>query len=190
MSWTNSLTLTALMGAALFSAGALAGPNYNHAGLALGLTELDEDDRDGDGIRIDGSFSPIRHLHFTGSFSSWDYDGPVERTDFTIGAGGHLPVSPSTDVVGELFYIDREWETGGGNEVDRDGLGLRAGVRSMATRQLDVGGGLVHYDLDDNDDTGVYGTAYYKFVPELAAGGEVEVTDDQQTVLLGGRYHF
>lgn len=191
MSWKSSLTLSALFGVALFSTGALAGPNYNHAGLSLGLSEFDgtNDDVDGDGIRVDGSFAPTPYMHVLGSFSSWDYDDDWERTDFTLGAGGHFPIASTTDVVGELFYVNREWEFGNSDE-DTDGFGLRAGLRSTPVRQLDVGGGLVHYELDDEDDTGVYGTAYYKFVPEIAAGGEIEITEDQETVLIGGRYYF
>lgn len=186
-----SLTIATLCASTLLSTAAWAGPNYNHAGLALGVTEVDEGntDTDGEGIRVDGSFSPARFLHLIGSFSSWEYDGPLERTEFTIGAGGHAPISRDTDLVGELFYVDREWETRGIDE-DTDGIGLRAGIRSVAVPKLDLGGGLVHYELDEQDDTGVYGEAYYKFVPEIAAGGELELTDDQETLLLGGRYHF
>lgn len=186
-----SLYATAML-AALNLSPAAAGPDYDHAGLSLGLTEVDDrggGDTDGEGIRVDGAFSPIRHLHVFGSLSSWDYDGPLERTDFTLGAGGHAPISPDTDLVGELFYIDREWEYRN-SEDDTDGLGLRAGIRSAAVSGMDLGAGLVHYELDDEDDTGVYGTAYYRFVAEIAAGGEIEVTDEQQTLLLGGRYYF
>lgn len=186
-----SLTVAAFLASTVVSTAALAGPNYNHAGVALGVTEVDDDngDTDGEGIRVDGSFSPAPYLHIIGSFSSWEYDGPLERTDFTIGGGAHAPISPDTDLVGELFYVDREWEANGFDN-DTDGLGLRAGIRTVAVPKLDLGGGLVHYDLDEDDDTGVYGTAYYKFVPEIAAGGELEITDNQQTLLLGGRYHF
>ncbi|MBA1147623.1 hypothetical protein H0Z60_11225 [Ectothiorhodospiraceae bacterium WFHF3C12] len=186
-----SLTTVALLAATAMTTAAWAGPNYNHAGVSLGLTEIDDGnaDTDGDGIRVDGSFSPAPYLHVLGSFSSWDYDGSLERTDFTIGAGGHAPISPTTDLVGELFYLDREWESNGRDE-DTDGLGLRAGVRTSAVPQLDLGGGLVHYELDDDDDTGIYGTAYFKFVPEIAAGAELELTDEQETLLLGGRYYF
>lgn len=190
MRWKNSLTIAAAVGVALFSADTLAGPNYNHAGLALGVTEIDDSDNDGDGLRVDGSFAPARYFHVLGSYSSWDYDdGGVERSDFTIGAGGRAPISRSTDVVGELFYVDREWSYNG-NDDDDDGFGFRAGVRSMVTGQLDLGGGLVHYDMDEDDETGLYGEAYYKFVPEIAAGAELEATDENQTMLLGGRFHF
>jgi len=191
MRWNQSIPTFLMLGVALFaySSGAFAGPSYNHAGVALGATNLDDGDRDGNGIQVDGSFAPTQYVHVFGSYASWDFDGPVDRSDYTVGAGVHPPISASTDVVGELFYTDREYDTPG-NDHSNDGLGLRAGLRSMVTPRFDVGGGLVHYNLDNNDETGVYGTAYYKIVPEVAAGGQVELTDDQSTLLLGGRYYF
>lgn len=191
MRWNKSLIVVSMLGAALFSfsSGVFAGPSYNHAGVALGATNLDDGDRDGNGIQVDGSFAPTQNVHVFGSYASWDLDGPVDRSDYTVGAGVHPALSPSTDVVGELFYTDREYDTPG-NDHGNDGLGLRAGLRSMVTPRFDVGGGLVHYNLDENDATGIYGTAYYKIVPEVAAGGQVELTDEQSTLLLGGRYYF
>lgn len=182
---------TVLTAAALgLAAGtAAAEPSYNHGGLGVGLIELDDSHRDGEGLVLDGELSIGPHAYLLGRYAAWDLDAGVDREDLRFGGGLHGPLNREFDLVGELFYENRELERGGADR-DNDGFGLRAGVLGGVSPGVTFGGGAVYYDLDDDEELGVYGEAWVDVGQRLQVGGEVELGDEQELLTAGARLRF
>jgi len=170
--------------------GATAQPSYDHIGLGAGLIELDDGNRDGEGLAVDGQFSIADNVYLLARYAVWDLDGGVDRDDLRLGGGLHAPVSERLDLVGELFYESRELELRGGRERDNDGLGLRGGVLGSLSDAVTVGGGVVYYDLDDDEEAGIYGEAWIDVARSVQVGGEAELGDEQDLITVGARLRF
>lgn len=167
-----------------------AGPSYNHLGISVADIELDDNDIDGDGFRIDGAFLVHPNIYLLGQYANWDLDGSLDREDFRGGVGLRAPLQANADVIGELFYENREYDSGRGRDRDDDGLGLRAGVRAAAARRVELEGGAIFYDLDHDDEFGLYGRAWYEIVTPFLVGADLELTDEQTILGLNGRFRF
>lgn len=178
--------------AALSLAGgsAFAEPSYNHVGLGVGLIEIDDSNRDGEGFVLDGKFSIADNAYLLGRFAAWDLDRGLDRDDLRLGAGLHAPVNRRLDLVGELFYESRELELRNGRERDNDGFGLRGGVLGSLSTGVTAGGGIIYYDLDDDEEVGIYGEAWVDVSRAVQVGGELELGDEQELVTVGGRLRF
>ncbi|MGD8430599.1 MAG: hypothetical protein PVH31_09330 [Ectothiorhodospiraceae bacterium] len=182
------LALAAVLTAAAGEVAA-ADLSYNHLGLGVGNIELDDSDADGTGFSVDGSFAIHPNAYLIGRYANWDLDGP-DREDFRVGGGLHTPLQSNVDLIGELFYENRDYDINGRGDDDNDGLGLRGGVRAKAAPRLELDGGAVYYALDEDDAAGVWGEAWYDVTQPIQAGLQAELTDEESIISLGGRYRF
>ncbi|PWG61256.1 hypothetical protein [Sediminicurvatus halobius] len=186
----QTMTLAAAAAAATLAAGtAAAEPSYDHVGLGVGLIELDERDRDGEGLVLDGKFSIGPNAYLLGRYAAWDLDAGVDREDFRLGGGLHGPISRNFDLIGELFYENRELERGA-SERDDDGFGLRGGVLGTISPGVTLGGGAVYYDLDSDEELGLYGETWVDVGRRVQVGGELELGDEQELLTVGARLRF
>lgn len=176
--------------AALVAGPVAAEPSYDHVGLGVGLIELDDSGRDGDGGVLDGSVSIGRNAYLLGRYASWDLDGGADREDWRLGGGLHAPLNRDIDLLGELFYENRELEPRRGRDRDNDGFGLRGGVRGTIGPGVTLGGGAVYYDLDDDEEVGLYGEAWVDVARNFQVGGDLELGDEQEIITVGGRLRF
>lgn len=184
-------TLTLATATALAASGpALAEPSYDHVGLGVGLIEIDRGDRDGDGLVLDGQASIHPNFYLLGRFAGWGLDRGADRDDLRLGAGAHTELNRDVDVVGEVFYEDQELELRSGRDVDDDGFGLRGGVLAGVSPGVSVGGGVVYYDLDSDEDVAAYGEAWVDVASSVQVGGELELGDEQELITVGARLRF
>ena len=63
-------------------------------------------------------------------------------------------------------------------------------VHARRREPLELNGGIKYVDIDDEDDTSFYLGALYDVIPNLALGGDVEISDDATVIFLKGRYYF
>src|SRR5690606_1075195 len=141
---------------------ALAQPqvSYDYFHVGAVQAELDELglDLEGEGLELEGSFEIGKHAFLFGSFASLDIDdvpdGEIELR--TLGAGAHYDFGDRLSLFAALGYIGANVEAGG-LSADDDGLYLRAGVRYMPLRRLEVRGGIERSDFDDlGDDVALF----------------------------------
>lgn len=183
---------SALAVLATISAPALAEDslNYNYLSASYLDTRLDDPDLDGDGIDLRGSVEVSDSLFFTAGYASQSFDFDIDLNQWSVGIGGHLPLSDRLDLVGTVSYVDAEIETDFGSD-DENGFGTSVGLRAALASNFELEGGISYLDLGDaGDDTTLNLGARYYFSPEFALGAGVSAGDDVTTWNLGVRFEF
>lgn len=129
--------------------------DYIEGGYYLDHYEGTYTDKDYEGVIVRASKSLNGTTYIVGSYSyteaDWSDPGEHEEQDediYTVGIGGHLPITGGTDGVIELSYIywDRDWKrtsptTSNKNYTD-DFFALDLGVRHLVTADTEINGGV------------------------------------------------
>ena len=180
--------------AASASAAALAQDQLSYDYIQATYIDTEIDDRnfdvDGDGLGLSGSVSLNDSFFVNAGYGSQDFDGGVDVDQWSIGIGGHMPLSANTDLIGTVSYIDAEVDSRFGS-ADTDGYGLGIGVRSRVYDNIELQAGINYVDLDDGGDetSFAFGGRYY-FVEQLSVGAGVEFADNASSWNLGVRLDF
>lgn len=180
--------------AASVSASALAEDKLSYDYIQAAYTDTEIDDRnfdvDGDGLGLSGSVSLNDSIFVNAGFANQDFDRGVDVDQWSIGIGGHMPLTANTDLIGTVSYVDVEVDSRFGS-ADTDGYGLGIGVRSRVYDNIELEAGIKYVDLDDGgDDTSLaFGGRYY-FVEQFSVGAGVELADDVSSWNLGVRLDF
>ena len=180
--------------AASASAAALAEDKLSYDYIEAIYIDTEIDDRnfdvDGDGFGLSGSVSLNDNFFVNAGYGSQDFDGGVDVDQWSIGIGGHMPLSANTDLIGTVSYIDAEVDSRFGS-ADTDGYGLGIGVRSRVYDNIELQAGINYVDLDDGgDDTSFALGGRYYFVEQLSVGAGVEFADNASSWNLGVRLDF
>lgn len=173
-----SLLLSALLPASLCAAESI---DYSWFDLALVSHDGPRDDFEGLGARISLPFNS--QVYGKADFSTTSADS-VDRTDFAFGGGYHMPLNRHTDFFAELEIVNVDTDAG-----DDDGFRFGGGLRSLATKELEVRGALRYVDLGDGElvlDLG----AQYLVNRDWAAFIDVSEGDDFGGYRIGARYNF
>ena len=168
------------------------GLNYNYIEAAYVDTEIDDNsfDIDGDGIALGGSVELGETMFLTAGYSAQEFDFGIDVDQWSVGIGGHIPISDGIDLIGTLSYIDAEVDTRFGS-FDDSGYGLSVGVRARITDNVELEGGINYVDLDDVGDDTTFGVGgRYYFTPEFALGAGFAVGSDASAWSIGVRYEF
>lgn len=172
------------------------GPSYSYLQGGYVNFDVDNADADGDGFGIAGSAALTDMFFAFGSYDDGELDGPggsdFDLNRFRLGAGVNFELTPTTDLVGSLYYVDYELDGPGPGDGDEDGFGITGGVRSMITPQLELNGGLRYEDLGGSidDETALELGGVFSFTPAWAAYAGVSFSDDVTEFGIGGRYYF
>jgi hypothetical protein len=196
--FSKALGVTGGLAALLLAGGAQAqdGPNYNYLQFGYLHVDFDDTDVDGEAWSLGGSAAITDMFHVIGSYDDGDLDGDfgvdVDFSRLRLGAGINYALTSTTDLVGDLYYLDVEVDPDGPGEADEDGFGLKAGVRSMLSDQLELNGGLRYEDLggDLDDETSIYAGAVYSFTEQWGVYGGAEFGDDASEYGIGARFYF
>jgi opacity protein-like surface antigen len=181
---------TALLIGATGSALAAEGVSYSYLEGGYGYTDVAGSAGGGhaDELSIGGSAAFGENLFGFGHVSTWDYSG-FKATYLALGVGFHAGISDSVDFVTGLSFELADPE-GGGSDT---GFGLSAGLRGMATENLELSGEVEYTDFGGGADgmTFSVGGRYY-FTETFAAGLDVSMDDegDSTTIGLSLRYAF
>jgi Outer membrane protein beta-barrel domain len=182
----------AVLGLFSLSGAALAEDfDYSFVQASYGQVEFDDVDVDGDALGIGGSFALSERFHVFGSYETADFDGGVDFNGFETGLGFNSPLSETVDFIGQVSYVNAEFE-GPGGSVDDNGYGLGVGLRAMLTPVLEVDGGIsyVDYGGGSDGDTGFGAGFLYHFTESVAVGLSGGWGDDTNTYALTGRISF
>lgn len=175
----------------LSAAAAADGLDYSYFQGSYSQIEFDDIDVDGDGFGLSGSYALGDRFAVIGGFGKGDLDFDVETTEFEVGGLFHTPLSDSVDFVGTLTYVSVEVDVPGFGSADDDGFGLGAGLRAMATPQVELHGGISYVDLNDSgDDTGFGAGVRYHFTEAFSAGLAGSWGDDASSYGISGRIAF
>ncbi|MGK0224026.1 MAG: opacity protein-like surface antigen [Limisphaerales bacterium] len=173
---------------------ALAEDKLSYDYIQATYIDTEIDDRnfnvDGDGLGISGSVSLNDNFFVNAGYASQEFDRGVDVDQWSIGLGGHMPLSSSTDLVGTVSYVDSEVDARFGS-IHADGYGLGLGVRSRIVDNIELEAGINYVDLGDGgDDTSVaFGGRYY-FTEQFSAGAGVQLADDVTNWNVGIRLDF
>lgn len=171
------------------------GPDYTYGQLGYVNIDVDDVDVDGDGFSLGGSVAITDMIHLLGSYEDGELDGGGVDADLSrlrLGGGVNFAVTPTTDLVGTLYYVNYELDGPGPIDADEDGFGLTGGVRSMLTPALELNGAIRYEDLggDIDDETSLLVGGVYSFTPAFGAYASAEFGDDITEIGVGVRLYF
>lgn len=169
-------------------------PSYNFVEGGYQRVDLDGDfgaDLDGDGFRIGASYETATHWHVFGSFASTGLDFDIDLDTLTLGGGYHADISPISSFYANLAFIDADVGASGIGSASESGYGIKVGLRSMVSDELELEGYIGYVDLGGGaDGTGIGGSALYHFGGNFAAGLTIDLEEDATAYALGVRMYF
>ncbi|HIP81704.1 MAG TPA: hypothetical protein EYH16_04760 [Leucothrix mucor] len=170
----NIKTISALVlaGVCSVSVSSLSAANFSYNYVEAGIAKVDADGAENT-YGIDGSYGVTPNVNLLGSYSTTEA-GDIDVSGFSLGAGYHAPISPSTDFVGEVSYINIEAD----GVEDQSGYGLNAGVRHKVSPEIEANASINFVDIEDKDDTSFTVGGRYYFNQQFSAGLGYETGDD------------
>ncbi|MGB5305925.1 MAG: hypothetical protein WBO57_06760, partial [Gammaproteobacteria bacterium] len=176
---------------------------FDYTFAEIGYRNIDGDSVKGDGVRASFSFGVTKYFHVVGDYSRlWidDLDGAskvdVDLDEFKIGGGGHYPITDKIDVVGQVTYVDDEYN---GDAVP-DILGSKTNIkdseegyeatlfgRVQATKTLELTPHVVHRDVGSESETGFGLGLVYKLQKKIVIRIRgTHFSDESTTNLFAG----
>jgi hypothetical protein len=188
------MTRVSLIGSlalALAPAAAFADMSYSNVDLKyLNLSLDDVVHVNGDGFALAGSYELGKKMFLLGEWQEQSYDAGVDGHQYEIGAGFHHPINSTLDFVGTLSYIDSKVDVGPFN-VNDDGFGLGAGVRTRIGKDFQLDASLKYVDFDKSgSDTGVSANGRWYFKKSMALSFGIDSTDNVDVWHVGFRAEF
>ncbi len=168
-------------------------PDYNYVQLAWQKVELDDNflDVDGDGFGVAGAFEVADNWHVIVAYDDIGFDFGVDLEELSAGFGYHADISANTSFFGELAFVRFEVSAPGLGSADEDGFGIRIGLRSNVTPNVELEGSASYVDLGDGaDGSAVAGAAWYRFTETFAVGLSAGLEEDVTAFGIGARLYF
>lgn len=167
-----------------------AEPRYTYLEASYVDIELDDVDADGDGFAFGGSVALGDAFHLAGTYSDYDMDFGIDVQELLLGVGYHFGLSRGLDLVAEGGYASTDVDTRFG-DFDDSGLYLSGGLRWMVLERMELNGGVRYVDLDDSGDgTALLLGGLFHLTPDLALGGGLELSDDDEVYNVGVRLYL
>ena len=150
-------------------------------------------------IGLSGSFLVTPDIFVIGGYATGQTEAIFgEKLDVVtmyVGGGYRMAWSPTLDLNTTLSVVQGEVKDTAtiNSDVDDTGFRLAGGVRTVLIDKLEVGGNLAYTDVDDLDyfsGLSLQGTALYTIIPQLAAGLDVTVGDNQTGFGVRARWAF
>ena len=163
--------------------------SYTYAELRYVTQDPDGPGDDIDGLRLGGSLQFRPQLFAVGALTSLS-SGPVDYDSIDLGLGFRTALQSNVDFVaiGGLIFADVEGPGGSGD--DDSGISLTGGVSAMMTPQFELGGYVGYVDLYGDGDIGLTGEALFHVNREVTLLASLGLSDDVNTITLGGRWNF
>lgn len=137
--------------------------DLNLKGFGLSGTKLISDD-----FFISGSYSSI-----SDDITIWTSDINLEYDNLGLGLGFRQATSENTDffAIASIHRLEYSVSSGGDSESTSDtGLGLQAGVRTMANEKVELSASLSHISVEDESEFGINVAAMFHLTPNFGLG--------------------
>jgi opacity protein-like surface antigen len=157
---------------------------YNYIEGRYVLDAEADNNIDGDGILIGGSFRLNKDFYAFGSYEALDLDFGNDVDTLAVGAGYIYPLNTKWDANFSLSLVNVDV-----NSNDDNGFSLAAGIRGMLMPNIEGRATLTYIDVND-DDTFITLAGDYFFSTNLSVGLEIDLAGDLETVSIGARYYF
>lgn len=169
MKLRNKVGIAALLASVSMGASA-ANFNYNYG-------QIGYETGDFEGLALTGSFEINNKMFVLARYADVTDDSAgvdIDYSEYSIGAGYHMPVNQQTDAVFTLSFHNGEVDVPAigffpGYTDDDNGIMGTAGVRFSVNSQVELAGHIFHTTIFDGD-TGVYGEARYNINQQMSAG--------------------
>ncbi|HEY7773217.1 MAG TPA: hypothetical protein VIC26_08540 [Marinagarivorans sp.] len=160
-------------------------PSYDYVGLSYLTQNLDEFDCDQDGLVLDASFTLTDGFYVKGNYSDVSGDGSCGSSMLQAGVGYRHPWGDYWHMYGVVSFADRDDDVGGGDS----GPVAAAGIRGFLSEGWEGWAELGHSSLGDGELSANVGGAYH-LTSAFAVTGGVGFSGEQNSLSIGGRYHF
>ena len=157
---------------------------YNYIEGRYILDAETDNNVDGDGFQLGGSFRINNDFYVIGSYQTLDLDFNNDIDTLKIGAGYILPINGQWDANFSLSLVNRDV-----NSNDDNGFSASAGVRGMLTPKIEGRAAVNYIDVNDSDTFITLGADYF-VLRNLSVGVEADLSGDLDTVSIGARYYF
>ena len=167
MNLTNKIGSIALL-ASLSLGVQAANFNYNYG-------QIGYETGDFEGLTLTGSFVIDKDIFVLARYvdtTNDEFGIDINYSEFSVGAGYHMPVNAKTDAVFTVSLNSGEAEAivlGVPVSNDDTGLLLTAGVRHSVNQKIELAGGIYHISTFDGD-TGIQGEVRYNINNKMSAG--------------------
>jgi hypothetical protein len=144
---------------------------------------------DGDGFTLAGSLELTEEWHAFATYGNADLDFGIDLDTWALGVGYAYPLRNDVDLYGRLLYVNTEADLPGPGDPDEDGLGLQARVRYRVNNELELEGGIQHFDVGDSD-TSLQAAARYYFQDNFSVGVGLTFAGDADGIGVNVRFSF
>jgi len=196
----KNILLSTLLTAGLLTTGvaiADTAPNWNLVQASYQSIDIDEASAlDLTGFSFSGSKLLNDNVFVVANYSmlSDSYKGAdIDYDSFSVGAGYRYALNATTDAFAIISYQDITFKASGNNDSGKfsdNGYGLEAGIRSMATDQVELTGAISYVNIDGESETAATATAFYHINTQFAVGVGYTTSSDASGYSLTARYSF
>lgn len=146
-----------------------------------------------DGFTFGGSYDFGNNFYVLGELASLSADEQgidVDARTIQVGLGYNYEVSPNTDLIAELSFVNADLESDFG-DADDSGYALGFGIRSMISSNVELNGKVQYVDIFEDSDTGFEVGGLYYLDNGFGFGASYETDGDElDGFSLKARYRF
>lgn len=192
---SRALNALAALAMLLPISGQAASFGYSYVDFAI-VPEAEADefggDDDGDGFQLRGSLAVHQNFFALVEIMDLEFDNGVDFTRWTLGGGGHWPITQNLDFVarGGIMRYDADYRF---DDEDDIGFFLGGRVRAQVVQNVEVEGGVELTTAEVpgfEDEIILVGEGRYHFNNQWSAGGFINFGDDSSQIGIYGRFNF
>lgn len=164
--------------------------SYSYAEAGWASIDIDGVSDNFDGFTLRGSVAVGESFFLSADFFDAS-SGGVDFQQYSLGFGGHYPLSEVLDLTGRVAWVKAE--VGGfGFSADDDGYSVGAGLRGRLAERFELEGGLAYVDFggSSGDDVIASVGVRYFFTDMFAVGAELQNYEDARIWGVGFRVNF
>lgn len=190
----KNLLLTSLLLSTLsISSTAMAkAPSWNNVGFGYASYDIDNTDYEPTGFVLSGSHLVSENIYVHAKYISAEddiYGSDLEVSTINLGLGYRHSLNATTDLFGEVSYLNAELEFNGYSE-DESGYSLAIGAKSMLVDNVEGVISATRDSLDGESETAISLGFSYFINEQFSVGVGYSFADDANVLNIGAKLHF
>ena len=164
--------------------------SYSYAEAGWARVDIDGISESFDGFMLRGSLAVSDSFFLSADYVDVGSSG-VDYQQYSLGFGGHYPLSDVLDLTGRVAWVKAE-ASGFGFSTDDDGYSVGAGLRGRLGERFELEGSLAYVDFGGNSSSDTVATVAgrYFFNDMFAIGAEYNSFEDAKIWGVGFRVNF